>query len=84
MDQVAWMETVVAKAADYEIPSLLLLLQIAKESGMPGVVGSGDPLGVCGTTNFADEESISYKGCFIRKLLILGSTSELSHRLLGG
>ncbi|HEV2417399.1 MAG TPA: hypothetical protein VGX94_06320 [Terriglobia bacterium] len=38
-------------------------------------------LGVWGTTNFADEESISYKGCFIRKLLILGSTSELSHRL---
>lgn len=48
MDQVAWIETVEAKAADYEIPSLLLLLQIAKESGMPGVVGSGDPLAVKG------------------------------------
>lgn len=48
MEQVAWVETVVAKAADYEIPSLLLLLQIAKESGMPGVVGSGDPLAVKG------------------------------------
>lgn len=48
MDQIGWVETVLAKATDYEIPSLLLLLQIAKESGMPGVVGSGDPLAVKG------------------------------------
>lgn len=48
MDQAAWVETVESKASDYEIPSLLLLLQIAKESGMPGVAGSGDPLAVEG------------------------------------
>lgn len=46
LDEVPWVEMAAAKAADYEIPSLLLLLLIAKESGEPGAVGSGDPLAV--------------------------------------
>lgn len=48
LDQTAWIEAAADRAAYYEIPSLLLLLLIAKESGTPGAPGSGDPLAVKG------------------------------------